>query len=347
MKQELNPTFQKIYSIIFLCVFVSLSLLPILKSGITIDTINSDFKWRQSLINWFNLTRYKLNDRTFGFVVMGKNGWMFFLGDHTLGNYQQTIKWNKKELDGLVQGLEDLNNRLKSRGGTLLVVLAPDKSTIYPQFMPDEIPVIGKNSLYDQLLNRLESQSNVRVIDLRPDLIEASQTQQVYYKTDSHWNMYGGYVAFNRILQELSIDYPEITPRLISDFQVVPEKATRDIPVLLSMPNIQEEADNLILKDTSSVMREVKGLPGGQIVYATTPNTELPSILIYHDSFFGEISPWFEPSFSQCVSIWLPSGDPSLWHLGWVDQINPDIVIIEIVERNLDNIQMWPVRPAP
>jgi hypothetical protein len=114
---------------------------------------------------------------------------------------------------------------------------------------------------------------------------------------------------------------------------------THDIPIILGTPNIRENSWNL--QPTFEVGTITKELPlsgGGKVRLSSNQNQKLPGILIYHDSFFLGVVPLLEPHFSQTTSI-LRTSVPGLWDFNWIDQVRPDIVIIESVERflNFDN----------
>jgi len=40
----------------------------------------------------------------------------------------------------------------------------------------------------------------------------------MFHKTDNHWNDYGGFVAYEAIMNTLSVDFPELTKSSISDY---------------------------------------------------------------------------------------------------------------------------------
>ena len=223
----------------------------------------------------------------------------------------------------------------------LVVLIAPDKNTIYPQYMPDQITKIGDKSRLDQFVDYMHKYGKTPVIDLRSELIEASKTEQVFYKTDTHWNPNAQYIAYRDILSVLSQRYPELVPHPLSDYEVVDEGPVRfGISFMLGMPNMKE--DSWTLKPKFATDTNINNIPlsdGTFVRFSMNQNQNLPSALIYHDSFLLDVVPLLEPEFRQTTSI--PSSSiPGIWNIGWVDQVHPDIVIIEYVERFL-NIQMY------
>ncbi len=67
----------------------------------------------------------------------------------------------------------------------------------------------------------------------------------------------------------------------------------------------------------------------------TNANQDLPRLLIFGDSFYNSLAPFLEPHFSQLKMIPYTK-EEGVWSLSWIERENPNIVIIEIVERNFD-----------
>ena len=59
------------------------------------------------------------------------------------------------------------------------------------------------------------------IVDLRPALKAARQDQDVYYKTNTHWNGYGAFIAYTTIINALGSSYPELKPYKTADLELV------------------------------------------------------------------------------------------------------------------------------
>ena len=89
-----------------------------------------------------------------------------------------------------------------------LLIIPPNKDTIYPEFMPAAYNKLHSRSRLDQLLDYMKDHSSVVVLDIREDLFRAKQIEPVYDVTDSHWNSRGAFIAYQRIMQALSDGFP-------------------------------------------------------------------------------------------------------------------------------------------
>jgi hypothetical protein len=185
-----------------------------------------------------------------------------------------------------------------------VVVIAPDKSTIYPEYMPDQIKVIGSKSRLDQFVDYMHEYGQTPVIDLRPDLLEASKTEQVYYKTDTHWNLLGAHIAYAKIMSTLSQRYPELVSHPLSEYDVVQGGlVTFGIPMMMGMPNLKEDYWTLQpIFATGTNFREIPLSDGNIVRLSWNQNQNLPCALIFYDSFLTTVIPFLEPQFFAPVS---------------------------------------------
>lgn len=336
--EKVSGTYPYLFLIFILVLLFSFAPIP----GFKTASLATDFRWRKELALQFGAIRALAGDRIYNYVLVGKDGWLFYAGDQSIPDYQKTNPLNKKELIRLQEQLESLNTKLKSQGITLLVVIPPNKSTIYPQYMPDQIPVLGKQSTLDRFTTYMKRNSDVQVLDLRPSLAQASQEQDVYYHSDSHWNQLGAYYGYVEIMDALSSRYPGLQPRSLSDFNLeFAGKNTHDLSRGMGRPDYKEEDWFLTPRFKVEIKQSTSPLPDGihTIRTATNADQDLPRLLIYGDSFYNSLAPFIEPHFSRVKQIpYVP--DKDVWSLSWIDTEKPDVVMIEIAERNLkDGLQ--------
>ncbi|HEY0804133.1 MAG TPA: hypothetical protein VGD84_03675, partial [Pseudonocardiaceae bacterium] len=115
-------------------------------------------------------------------VIVGTNGWLYYAQD-------MTSKCGPSQpLSTTIGELVALRTAIESSGRSLVLVIAPDKSTVLPRYLPDSYP--GKDCA-TQAANPFWSAvtSNAGAIDLRAGLrtLDTSNQQPVYYPADTHW----------------------------------------------------------------------------------------------------------------------------------------------------------------
>jgi alginate O-acetyltransferase complex protein AlgJ len=226
-------------------------------------------------------------------------------------------------------------------GGELWVVIPPDKNTAYPQYMPEEIPVIGQMSRLDQLMGYLQENTKINVLDLRPVFMRVSQSSQIYYKADTHWNCLGAYYASNELFAKISARYPEVQPHPLSDFELgTRSDFSPDISKLMGLP-FGEDAVTLTPTFSTGFISRAPYEKNDWMKVAVNSHADLPTALVIHDSFYITcFDQLFEPQFSRVISSHI--GRPMLSdYLELIEAEKPDIVVIEFVERHIDYFFRW------
>lgn len=306
-------------------------------SGMTVDSISERYLWRMSLIRKYNNFRYFVGDRVFYHVLVGKDDWLYFTGDMSIPDYQKTSLINKSKIKRLTLVLKQFDEQVQHYGGDLLVVIPPDKSTVYPQYMPDEVPVIGNESSLDRIVEYIKNNSNVQVLDLRSVMIEQSNTSRVYYKTDSHWNCVGAYYAYNEILSQLEPLHPSLEIHPLDDFEIVhPQHSIMDIVSVMNL-DITEEVMDISPKFESILVTVNEPVVGKSPRVVVNKIKDLPNLLVFHDSFYDTcLNKFIEPAFSRTVTIPYNSAEIADY-LAIIEAEKPDVLIVEIVERLVED----------
>ncbi|MFO7583528.1 MAG: hypothetical protein R6W69_02270 [Anaerolineales bacterium] len=293
--------------------------------------------YRKLIANYADL-RLALGDRVFPNVLIGEDGWMIFTAERSMDDYQNSLAFSDEQIIEITQGLAKLKSRLAARNATLLVVIAPNKPTVYPEIMPPGIEKFTQESRLERLTTHLEQNLPGVLLDLRPILGDARAVREVYYKTDTHWNDYGVYLVYQAILGELAKTQPELVPFALEMFEL--QEAG------LFLGDLAENTGSVSLRESSLVVtprfenpagyRELEAGPR-RVLTAWTDNPQLPRLLMYHDSFGPRLFGLLGMHFEQAVSVPHYSGRP-VWSLNWIEQHNPDVVLIQIAERYLHDL---------
>lgn len=327
----------KYYSYIFVVVVLGMFLGQIFVPDMTLDLISENYLWKKSLFKAYGSFRYRIGDRIFAGVIVGEEGWLYSSENLSIQNYQKTPAFNKGNIKRLTELLNKINDQTRKYGGELIVVIPPDKSTIYPQYMPEEIVVIGQASNLDRLLGYVNKYSDVQMLDLRPVLSEASRSEEVYYKMDTHWNCLGGLYASNEILSIISASHPDVQPYTLNDFTFPTASVVMDIPNMMGW-DIEEKIVYLKPKfetDLSIVQANDLHPKNRPLEIKINGRQDLPELMVFHDSFYACLGPFIEPNFSRTISTHFKDAELQDY-LDMISSEQPDIVIIEFVERYID-----------
>jgi hypothetical protein len=314
------------------------------------------FGFRRSLIRCHNrvsveLLRTSPVDR----VLLGKEGWFYLRlpvhepgPDGLIRHYQGVKRFTSANLRAWQRMLRKRNDELKRRGIRYLFVVAPDKHSIYPEYLPDTVSVRSRTAL-DQLLPSLD-EAGVMNVDLRPALRAAKAAGNVYWRTGTHWSDLGAKVVDDEIVRALRPFFPELNPRPLTSHKVTwSDGAGRGLARMLHLrdryrephPALRaEQPAKAIRVDGATLLRALADDPGLTAVYRDTPwavfetgDRALPSAVIVDDSFGVALMPYLSEHFRRSVFVHRLV-TPEL-RLALIELEKPDVVIEEIVERNV------------
>lgn len=305
--------------------------------------LRSQFIWLNSKLKYNILGVPPVSGKAF----MGYDGWMFVVKDHMDTYYGRNVA-NNEELANYYDIFKYRKDFLDSIGCKYYVVVVPTKTSVYPENIPLAKRRIVDFTLSDQIVDLVDTIAGITIVDLRATLNRAKTGNiPLYHKTDTHWNDYGSYFAYEEIMNVLSVDFPELSPNPISSyrFDTIKSKGTG----LTSMMGIIDEVyeykivGELVDSPRSSPGKKrnykpVKGFPytSEYEVVFTTNNDSLPRMLLVRDSFGKPLIPYLSEHFSKSVYIF------DGWHHWLNEEIalteKPDIYIQLVLEAYIPNI---------
>jgi alginate O-acetyltransferase complex protein AlgJ len=295
------------------------------------------FGFRNALIWAVAQARYHdVGQKNANRIIVGRDGWLFYSKDEQYLADRALDPFSESDLDQWQELLEKREKWFGDRGIAFLVVIPPDKQTIYSEYMPEEFAHPPRPSRLDQLIERLkERHSPVRIVDLRPALLEAKKSRQIYFKTDSHWNddgIYPAYVALLRAVGEMLPKF-KLVPQPPGNFVVRIARHWGDLVRQLDLDKeYREETREWVRRDLLNDADAFAKLPG---IAFTDGDPNGPRLLTYNDSFTAPMIQFLAPNFSHGTyawNAWTETLDPAP-----VKDARPDIVICEFVERKLHN----------
>ena len=140
-------------------------------------------------------------------VILGQNGWLFYGGDRMADRVRGRAPMSNNAMERFRRELEAKILWLDELGIRYLYAVAPNKHTIYSDYLPERI-VAKSPSRLQALKKHLERRSHASVFDLTATILRAKRDHRVFHKTDTHWNSLGALVATNKLVHILLADPP-------------------------------------------------------------------------------------------------------------------------------------------
>ncbi|TAE25992.1 MAG: hypothetical protein EAZ91_18255 [Cytophagales bacterium] len=275
-------------------------------------------------------------------VVVGKEGW-FFLGD----SYNNVVKQHRGLMplspDSarlIADHLAQRQAELARQGIRFYVLIAPDSHSIYPEFLPARLAHTSDRTRLDVLKQAVRTQTQVPFIDLRDTLWRAKRDEVVYYQTDTHWNDYGTLVGTAALLKRIRRDIPTLRPVQKSDFSITKMRGGSGDLVRMMALDIRDPVFYEIKPLAPITARQTAEIPNTDTGPRATgfpstrfvgPNQTVETKLLFvGDSFSHSMMPSLAGYFREAYFARSSFLDPKL-----VQQEKPDVVVFQIVERNL------------
>ena len=250
-------------------------------------------------------------------VVVGNGDWLYFTP--TVPDYTGEGRLTQDELRAIAENLRAFAEVYERQGARVFLAVVPNKSTVYPQFMPDRYPARDDEGNLPLLKAACEDLP-VTWVDLAGPLTEAAKGDRlVFYKTDTHWNALGAAIAAEAILEATGAEGCGYA--VGADVPFTEGELARLMGLSGALP-----------EDVPEVVPD-HALPAGdfgQRAFTLSGGGE-GRLTVFRDSFGTAVGPWLADAYGRCEMIWsypLESGHAA------------DDVLVLICERNIRDYLM-------
>lgn len=283
---------------------------------------SKNFAFRGKVVDLFSEIRASLFKTGNDQVIVGKDGFLFFAD--TVDSYTGLDPMTADEIDGAAKSLLAMSDYAKDHQSKLLFMCAPNKSTVYPDMMPSRYVKCDGMTDLDMLYSKLD-ELDVDYIDLRETLAEASGSELIYHKRDTHWNGLGALYAFQAMAEREEIAYEDFGEKI-------------------SVSNFEGDLDSLLYPDKVMYDDNITFNFDGRFIYTSAYTTPMDmqittrgggsgKCLMFRDSFANAMIPYIASSFSE---VRFERANP--YRIDMLDTYQADLVIVEIAERNLRDL---------
>lgn len=291
---------------------------------------NDSFAFRWYLIRWHSMAKLALGVSPSPKALVGQDGYLFYAAEQSVDYFRRIKPFTQTDLDRWRVELEKRRDWLAERGIRYVIVVAPNKETIYPEFMPPALRPVRNESRLDQLLADLRLRSSVDVIDLRPALRSAKQGQRVYHKTDTHWNDAGALVASREILSRLKRWYPDLSDEPSAGSLIVRTAAGGDLARMLALEDRFPEESIAWVPSAGQEPASPRAGSSSDVEIIDCSGCKGPRVVMNHDSFNTNLAPFLSQKFARTVLV-----EGTRLNLPLIEREKPELVLQEFVERAL------------
>lgn len=299
------------------------------------EYVSDHFGFREQLITADSRMRSGLlKTSTVEDVIIGQDGWLYYTptSDDCIG--KATV--SELGIQNIVKNLEMLQAYAASQGTTLVTAVIPNKNTIYPEYMPYYYRVSGADGNLEHLQAAVSGR-NINWCDMTAALTEQASTEQIYHKTDTHWNNTGALAGYRAIM--------ECTGQPFEAFAEASYTTeldwTGDLAKMLYLDSAKMDAQNHYdIPQTFKYQGHYQGTD--DLAINTLNPAGTGSLLMFRDSFGAAVIPYFS---QQYRTVRYSRARPNPANLLEGGQYTT--AVLEIVERNIAWLQKEaPIHPA-
>ena len=322
MKKIRNKSVAGVFALIIMLICV-LTLLKMVRGHLGINEFEGALVGRYRMINLNTSISKLLTGGTYmesNEVLLGKDGWLFYkaTSDGTpLYDYMGINHFSEEELAKVYDNLVAIGDGISARGMDVIFMTVPNKEQVYSEYMPDTVDKINDKSRLDELTEYIESKGGLIAdrygyVDTSKVLRAYKDTYPLFYRTDTHWTECGSYLA----LMEL---------RRAMDQRVTP-------------------IDEVVFTDKGGFVGDLAKISGSMDEYSDV-NPVIDASSINDDSTKDQVMLIIGDSFGDAM---IHSAKHFYKEVYWVrlkeytdelDRYEPDVVVVECVERYLSDLQ--------
>lgn len=270
--------------------------------------------------------------------LRGKNDWLY------LGNSYNDIvaktKMASEPNDAQVNVVKEEFSKVAAAAAMsdieFVLFLGPNKSTIYPENLPDElVPSVRRHGSF--YWDRLKEVPNLIFYDPTDELLELKEKEGLlYWRTDTHWNTKGAFLSYSGFSRLLKLPIPEVEFREgpLRGGDLIEISGKKNFPI--------HPGDNwdVVWKQKPAWIE--KAIPDqpitsfGQPMVVTNPaSLSDKRVWVFGDSFANGLKPYFNATFAEVryVGHWVDKLKELPFELQAADK-KPDLIVVVRVERS-------------
>lgn len=259
-------------------------------------------------------------------VLKGKDGFLFHRDHDAIDQLTGGLVFRQRQLDVWIEAIQTRAAWCAQHHSAMRLMIIPEKHIVYPDKLPRYIK-ISENRPALQLIHAISETKATEILYPDAPLIESSKSRQTFYKTDTHWTSYGAYIAYRVLIASLQ---PEIPMEAVEETELAwsSRPYIGDLGVRFGKER-SEIADIATPPNAYRLTFQNHNFGRGAVhIYENDNRPDLPTCVLFRDSFANAMIPFLMRGFSRLVAVSSLS-----CHYDLLDQEKPDVVLFLMIER--------------
>lgn len=263
-------------------------------------------------------------------VMFGKEGWLYLRRDSNdiLGQHTGKVRFEREQLEEWGAVLEGRMRESERLGAVWACVVAPDKESVYPEFLPEEIVPAARRPVHEFL--EVAAEVGAPVLYPLEELAAAKQVFDVYPKTDTHWHYRGAYVAYQAFCAEAIRRGLDLEVVGEADVSWVNGRTEGDLGSKVRPEPLVGATLGAVLRENRARLVSDNGVNNHGRVWCFEREPPGPRCVVFGESFTPFVLPFLQETFQRLVFV-----HTSMFATGILEQERPDVVLSLPTERFL------------
>ena len=273
-------------------------------------------------------------------IVEGCHGWLFLQSDGSntpLAHACDLSGWKTEVLPRIVASMRARAARLRARGIPFVVLLTPESSSIYPDYLPPGF--VPERPCAAELAAAALTASGLNVVCPCTALRRARGEAELFLRTDTHWTHEGAFIAYDALMQAV----PGVPALTASAIRFGEREGYGDLGVHLRPERRGRLTTVSVAERTVTVLRHVNDQHIRSFRH-TSCAQGVGRLLMFRDSAANALMPFLEATFAETMLV---SPSPAMPDDA-MDLFRPELVVLQLSEMALYQPELpfadWPPR---
>lgn len=279
-------------------------------------------------INWTMLSPPAEREK----VLAGKDGWLFLRRDtnDVIGQRAGKVTLGRRKRNEWKRVLEARLGVIATTKARWHCLVIPDKEFVYSEHLPDGLQCAPRRPVHEFL--RVAEQAGAPVAYALPALQAAKGDEELYPRTDSHWNQRGAFVAYRAICRTLKSEgalFSEVTE---NDVRWIEGNAPGGLGIKLYPAPLSRTTRANLSSHRSALVYDNQVQNHGRVMIFEKAATEADRTccVVFGESFVQNMIVFLKESFSRLVFV-----HTSMLVREIIEAENPNVVLSLPLERFL------------
>lgn len=266
-----------------------------------------------------------------GRYVAGRNGRMFLAHDsnRVLDQHSGRLRMGRGQLAAWSALVARRAMALAQHDCAYALLIPPNAHSVYPEDLPARLTTAAERPVHALLAQLAEHVPAVPVVHPLPQLLDRKRRDEVFPRTETHWNELGAFVAYQALMDALPAAVP--ARRLDEDdVWFFPLSAPGDLGSKRRLPSKSPHLFAYPRHPDARLVADNMVEGTGNVIVTESPVAPPGTCVVFGDSYTFGLLPFLSESFGRLVFAQSPSVDLRL-----IERERPQLTLTVISERFL------------